>query len=180
MIRFFRHYVPLNLLLLVLIEALIVGGAIFVGVGARFFDGGVIPESLNPLLPKALTFTAVMLGLMTASGLYDLEWQGGVRALLQRLGLSFGLGLVTMSLLFYFFPALLVGRGAEGVLGQPDEIDGSQFAAPGAPSCCRSAWRCWAFCSVARCSSAGRGQERSRPAPWSSAPAAALPMSNRC
>ena len=70
------------------------------------------PNSLNPLLPKALTFTAVMLGLMTASGLYDLEWQGGVRALLQRLGLSFGLGLVTMSLLFYFFPALLVGRGA--------------------------------------------------------------------
>jgi len=111
-IRFFRHYVPLNLLLLVLIEALILGGAIYVGVGARFFEGGVIPESLNPLLPKALTFTVVMLGLMTASGLYDLEWQGGVRALLQRLGLSFGLGLVTMSLLFYFFPALLVGRGA--------------------------------------------------------------------
>ncbi|MBI1285450.1 MAG: TIGR03013 family PEP-CTERM/XrtA system glycosyltransferase [Thiobacillus sp.] len=112
MIRFFRHYVPLNLLLLVLIEALILGGAIYIGVGARFFDGGAIPESLTPLLPKALTFTVVMLGLMTASGLYDLEWQGGVRALLQRLGLSFGLGLVTMSLLFYFFPALLVGRGA--------------------------------------------------------------------
>jgi len=111
-IRFFRHYVPLNLLLLVLIEALILAGAIYAGVSARFFDGGAIPDSLNPLLPKALTFTVVMLGLMTASGLYDLEWQGGVRALLQRLGLSFGLGLVTMSLLFYFFPALLVGRGA--------------------------------------------------------------------
>jgi len=111
-IRFFRHYVPLNLLLLVLIEALILAGAIYAGVSARFFDGGAIPDSLNPLLPKALTFTVVMLGLMTASGLYDLEWQGGVRALMQRLGLSFGLGLVTMSLLFYFFPALLVGRGA--------------------------------------------------------------------
>jgi sugar transferase (PEP-CTERM system associated) len=102
-IRFFRHYVPLNLLLLVLIEALILGGAIYAGVNARFLDSDVIP---------AVTFTAVMLGLMTASGLYDLEWQGGVRALLQRLGLSFGLGLVVMSLLFYFFPALLVGRGA--------------------------------------------------------------------
>jgi sugar transferase (PEP-CTERM system associated) len=53
-----------------------------------------------------------MLGLMTASGLYDLEGQGGIRALLQRLGLSFALGLVAMSLLFYFFPPLLVGRGA--------------------------------------------------------------------
>jgi len=111
-IRFFRHYVPLNLLLLVLVEALILGGAIYAGVSARFLDGNVIPDDLQPLLPKAVTFTVVMLGLMTASGLYDLEWQGGVRALLQRLGLSFMLGLVTMSLLFYFFPPLLFGRGA--------------------------------------------------------------------
>jgi sugar transferase (PEP-CTERM system associated) len=111
-IRFFRHYVPLNLLLLVLIEALILGGAIYAGVNVRFVDSGMVPSDLHPLLPKALTFAFVMLGLMTASGLYDLEWQGGVRALLHRLGLSFGLGLVTMSLLFYFFPALLVGRGA--------------------------------------------------------------------
>ena len=112
MIRFFRHYVPLNLLLLVLVEALILSGAIYAGVGARFLDARAIPSALTPLLPKALTFTFVMLGLMTASGLYDIEWQGGVRALLQRIGLSFGLGLLTMSLLFYFFPALLVGRGA--------------------------------------------------------------------
>ncbi|MCL5059942.1 MAG: TIGR03013 family PEP-CTERM/XrtA system glycosyltransferase [Candidatus Thermoplasmatota archaeon] len=112
MIRFFRHYVPLNLLLLVLIESLILGGAVYAGVSARFLGGGAIPDDLTPLLPKALAFTVVMLGLMTASGLYDLELRGGVRALLQRLGLSFGLGLVTMSLLFYFFPDLLVGRGA--------------------------------------------------------------------
>ncbi len=112
MIRFFRHYVPLNLLLLVMLEALILCGAMYLGVSARFLDSHTIPDDLNPLLPKATTFTLVMLGLMTASGLYDLESQGGIRALLQRLGLSFGLGLVTMSLLFYFFPALLVGRGA--------------------------------------------------------------------
>lgn len=112
MIRFFRHYVPLNLLLLVMLEALILCGAMYLGVSARFLDSHAIPDDLNPLLPKATTFTLVMLGLMTASGLYDLESRGGIRALLQRLGLSFGLGLVTMSLLFYFFPTLLVGRGA--------------------------------------------------------------------
>ncbi|MDP3123402.1 MAG: sugar transferase, partial [Thiobacillus sp.] len=74
MIRFFRHYVPLNLLLLVLIEALILGGAIYAGVSARFLESGVVPDLLSPLFPKALTFTVVMLSLMTASGLYDLEW----------------------------------------------------------------------------------------------------------
>jgi sugar transferase (PEP-CTERM system associated) len=93
-------------------EALILGGAVYAGVSARFLDGYQVPDELQPLLPKAATFTVVMLGLMTASGLYDSEWHGGVRALLQRLGLSFGLGLVAMSLLFYFVPTLLVGRGA--------------------------------------------------------------------
>ena len=88
------------------------GGAIYAGVSARFLEVGAIPPELTPLLPKALAFAVVMLGLMTASGLYDLEWQGGARVLLQRLSLSFGIGMLTMSLLFYFFPVLLVGRGA--------------------------------------------------------------------
>ncbi|HQT29910.1 MAG TPA: TIGR03013 family PEP-CTERM/XrtA system glycosyltransferase [Thiobacillus sp.] len=112
MIRFFRHYVPLNVLMLLMIEAAILGGAIYLGVSVRFLGFGVTSNELDPLFPKALTFTTVMLGLMTASGLYASEWRGGIRALLQRMGLSFGLGLITMSLLFYLFPTLLLGRGA--------------------------------------------------------------------
>ena len=111
-IRFFRHYVPLSLLLLVMAEAFILSGAMYLGVHARFIDAATLPDELQPLLPQALAFTLVMLGLMTASGLYDIESQRGVRAMLQRLGLSFGLGLVAMSLLFYLIPSLLVGRGA--------------------------------------------------------------------
>jgi len=105
--------VPLNLLLLIVLEALILGTAIYGGVAARFADNGMaIPSDLQPLLPKAITFSLVMLGFMTASGLYDFESHGGIRALLTRIGLSFGLGFITMSLLFYFFPDLLLGRGA--------------------------------------------------------------------
>lgn len=48
---------PLNLLLLVLIEALIPGGAIYAGGSARFLDDNMVPAGLQPLLPKALTFT---------------------------------------------------------------------------------------------------------------------------
>lgn len=105
---------PLNLLLLIVLEALILGTAIYGGVAARFADTGMpLPSDLEPLLPKAITFSLVMLGFMTASGLYDFEsHSGGLRALLTRIGLSFGLGFVTMSLLFYFFPDLLLGRGA--------------------------------------------------------------------
>ena len=104
---------PLNLLLLIVIESLILGTAIYGGVAARFADSGAsIPSDLQPLLPKAITFSLVMLGFMTASGLYDFESHDGLRALLTRISLSFGLGFVTMSLLFYFFPELLLGRGA--------------------------------------------------------------------
>ena len=60
---------PLNLLLLILLEALILGAAIYGGVAARFPDGGaIIPTDLQPLMPKAITFSLVMLGFMTASG----------------------------------------------------------------------------------------------------------------
>jgi sugar transferase (PEP-CTERM system associated) len=113
LIRFFRHYVPLNLLLLVLLETLILGGAIYAGSSTRFSGhGATIPADLQPLLPKAIAFSLVMLGLMTAGGLYNLEWHGSLRAMLTRLGLSFGLGLAVMGLLFLVFPVLLPGRGA--------------------------------------------------------------------
>jgi sugar transferase (PEP-CTERM system associated) len=111
LIRFFRHYISLHLVILIGIEAAILGGAIYAGVATRFPGSGTIPPDVEPLLPKAVLFAAVMLALMTASGLYDLEWRGSVRDLLARLGIAFGLGLITMSLVFYFFPALLLGRG---------------------------------------------------------------------
>ena len=96
-----------------MIEALILCGAIYAGVATRLSDPGTtIPADFQPLLPKAITFSLVMLGLMTAGGLYNLEWHGSLRAVLTRLGLSFGLGLAVMSLLFLVFPELLPGRGA--------------------------------------------------------------------
>lgn len=46
MIRFFRHYVPLNLLL-VPFEAFIRGGAVYVGIGAALQGVGA-HEGLSP------------------------------------------------------------------------------------------------------------------------------------
>ncbi len=110
MIRFFRHYIPLGVLALVIVEGLVLIGALYLGVGVRFAEG--VPKSVGPLLPRALLFAAVMLSLMAALGMYDWEWRSGLRSLLLRLGLAFGLGLVLMSLLFYLFPdTLYLGRG---------------------------------------------------------------------
>jgi len=49
-IRFFRHYVPLNLLIRVLVEALILGGAIYAGVSARILELSSLFERENGYL----------------------------------------------------------------------------------------------------------------------------------
>ena len=109
-IRFFRHYIPIGVLALVILEGLVLIGALYLGVSVRFTEG--VPKSVGPLFPRAVSFAFVMLSLMAALGMYDWEWRSGLRSLLLRLGLAFGLGLVLMSLLFYLFPdALYLGRG---------------------------------------------------------------------
>lgn len=110
MIRFFRHYVPASILLLILTEALILGSAIYLGAGLRL-AGEPSPPSAQSLMPAALSFTTVMLVLMAAFGLYDIDWRWGVKNLLLRLGLAFGVGLMVMVQLFYFIPSLSLGRG---------------------------------------------------------------------
>jgi len=111
MIRFFRHYVPASILLLVIAEAIILGSAIYLGAGIRFSGDTHLIQSADPLLPTALLFTVTMLLLMAAFGLYDIEWGWGIKNLLLRLGLAFGLGLMIMAQLFYFIPSLSLGRG---------------------------------------------------------------------
>lgn len=111
MIRFFRHYVPASILLLVVTEAVILGSAIFLGAGIRFSDPSPFFHSGSPLLPAALSFTLIMIILMSAFGLYNIEWKWGVKNLLLRLGLAFGVGLMIMVQLFYFIPSISLDRG---------------------------------------------------------------------
>ncbi len=79
MIRFFRHYVPASILLLVIAEAIILGSAIYLGAGIRFSGNTPLLQTAEPLLPTALLFTATMLLLMAAFGLYDIEWGWGIK-----------------------------------------------------------------------------------------------------
>lgn len=113
MIRFFRHYIPAHILLLVALEALIMVVSVYLGVTTRFLDAGqAIPASLDPLLPKAIVFALVMLLTMTSLGLYHWEWVDGVWGMILRMTMSFIIGFGVMSLLFYLFPSLFLGRGA--------------------------------------------------------------------
>lgn len=117
MIRLFRHYLPLPLLLMAIIEAAVLFASVYVGTALRFVGGerGYY-VSVGPIFPRALIFTFVMLSIMTAFGLHQRdvkqegEWDYAVRFVA-----SFAVGLVVMLLIFYAVPDLFLGRGAFGL-----------------------------------------------------------------
>ena len=71
MIRLFRHYISQALLTLLIAEALNLFWAIYLGRALRMAqdDKGIWPH-LGEVVPNALVFTAVMIMIMVALGLY--------------------------------------------------------------------------------------------------------------
>ena len=118
MIRIFKHYMPVSLLVLGGVEAFVLFASVYAGVGIRFW--GVLDrdiESLGPVFPvypKALIFAAIMMGIMIAMGLFQREHERSAW-LYSRLAASFVVGLATMTLVFYAVPSLFLGRGAFGL-----------------------------------------------------------------
>lgn len=110
MFRIFRHYVPSSLIALIVIELLLLWLSIYAGVELRFIGGEPTAE-LEPLWPKALLFSSVMFISLTAMGLYKNLYREGLNGVILRLVLSLVLALAGMSIAFYLFPYLFVGRG---------------------------------------------------------------------
>lgn len=110
MVRIFRHYVPVQLVMLALLEGAILFGAMYFGVTLRFGSDDL--PSIGPIYPRALVFAAIMLSAMTALGLYIRETPKGNWLYYARFMASFVLGWVAMTLVFYVAPDLFLGRGA--------------------------------------------------------------------
>ncbi|HEY6722173.1 MAG TPA: hypothetical protein VI363_11090, partial [Burkholderiales bacterium] len=114
-IRIFGHYVSLPLLLLMLIEAVLHMGAVYLAATVRFVDihfqlQYITGESLW-LFPRALLYALVMLGVTTAFGLYGSELHKKDREYQVRFLASFPTGAVAMAIVFYAIPESTLGRG---------------------------------------------------------------------
>lgn len=114
MIRLFRHYVPLPLLMLALVEASVFFWSIPLGKFARSWSEGWI-FSVEGLFGKAFVFMLVMVSIMTAMGLYERNFWDGKADMMLRVAVGFLLGLFTITLIYYFFPDLYLGRGEFGI-----------------------------------------------------------------
>ena len=105
MIRVFNHYLSTRTLLLAVIEALVLFQSMVLGYQIRLAEF----NAPLPLFDAAL-FTVLMLLAMTALGLYDQTLES-FRTTVLRLTLAYGLALLAMTVIFYFFPETYVGRG---------------------------------------------------------------------
>ena len=112
-VRLFKHHLHTAFLWLALIESLLFISAVFIGAYLRFQgDVSSVGESIGPVLPRALIFSTVMFIAMGAMGLYQPHTREGLSGTWIRAAGAFVFAAVGMSLIFYWFPSLLLGRGA--------------------------------------------------------------------
>lgn len=117
MIRVFRHYIPASFLLLGIAEFFVLFASVYIAIELRFNQSFIESEQMyDSLMFKAFLFAVVLQSCMTTMGLY---WrnlrEGNVWGFLFRVTAGFFLGVVILSLLFYAFPELIIGRGALGI-----------------------------------------------------------------
>jgi sugar transferase (PEP-CTERM system associated) len=112
MVRLFRHYVPVQLVYLAAAEALILSLSMYIGVELRLMGVEYLEYSEpGSVALRALVFTLVMMGTMTAFGMFTRESQTGSDSHYMRFLASFLVGGVAMSVVFYILPGLFTGRG---------------------------------------------------------------------
>lgn len=111
MIRLFGHYVSKTFLLLGLLEFLVAFYSLVAGTYMRFgVAGWEVTGNTYAIWEPSLMYAVLITSSMVSVGLYQrgLPFSAG---LLVRLGLSFAFTGMAMSMLFYSFPEMFLGRG---------------------------------------------------------------------
>ena len=112
MIRIFRHYVPVQIVLLAAVEVAILMASMYLAVGLRFVGADAADYlEVGPVAPRAVLFAFVMLNTMTALGMFTRESQTGDVGYYIRFLASFVVGSIAMTFIFYLLPGLFLGRG---------------------------------------------------------------------
>jgi len=112
-VRLFKHHLHTAYIWLAVLEGMLFIVAVFIGAYLRFqADAVIVEESIGPVFPRALIFSAVMLVSMGAMGLYQPHTREGLSGIWIRTAGAFAFMAVGLSLVFYIFPEMLLGRGA--------------------------------------------------------------------
>ncbi|MGI4718198.1 MAG: TIGR03013 family XrtA/PEP-CTERM system glycosyltransferase [Janthinobacterium lividum] len=115
MFRISNHYVSKIVFLLLFVEVLVLLGAAYAGVAVRMLDFGDPADTahLEHFFTSAVAFTVAIIFSMSAMGMYQLDFDEGLRhPFFMKLMPSFLMGFAILALLFYMAPELSFGRGA--------------------------------------------------------------------
>ncbi len=110
MIRLFRHYFSRTFITLLVAEMLHLFWSIYFGRSLQMLHYQDAMPQFSEVIPSALVFVMVMLAIMTAMGLYERNFWSGRSDMLLRVAVSFLVGLFMMTLAYYLFPEVSLGR----------------------------------------------------------------------
>lgn len=112
MFRISNHYVSKIVFVLLFVEALVLLGAAYVGVALRTMEYGDTTLNFDHLFTSAFAFATAIIFSMSAMGMYQLDFDEGLRhPFFMKLMPSFLMGFVILALVFYMAPELYLGRG---------------------------------------------------------------------
>ena len=114
MFRISNHYVSKIVFVLLFVEVLVLLGAAYAGAAMRFLEVGdtVTVPPLDHFFTSAIAFTIAIIFSMSAMGMYQLDFDDGLRhPIFMKLMPSFVMGFLILTLVFYVAPELYFGRG---------------------------------------------------------------------
>lgn len=111
-IRIFGHYIRVPFLILGIAEFVILFISVYLGYFFRF-SGKVYKSDMGfeNWIPYGLLFAVIMSICMAAMGLYQTTNRNGFRGVINRLIVSYLLGIIILAVVFYIFPVFYLGRG---------------------------------------------------------------------
>lgn len=111
-IRIFKHYVRIPFIILgvgeFIVMALSISAAAYILFQQNIYE---LSNYFDSSIISALIYALVMTLSMTSIGLYQARLREGILGFLLRLSAALFLGTVALSLVFYIFPSLFLGRG---------------------------------------------------------------------
>lgn len=114
MFRISNHYVSKIVFLLLFVEVLVLLGAAYIGAAVRMLELGdaAAAAHLDHFFTSAVAFTVAIIFSMSAMGMYQLDFDEGLRhPFFMKLMPSFLMGFAILALVFYMAPELSFGRG---------------------------------------------------------------------
>jgi sugar transferase (PEP-CTERM system associated) len=111
-IRIFQHYWHLHLALLAVVEGIIFFFSPYMAAHLRFPGEDWADDALGPMLPRGVLFAVVLFISVAAMGLYNSRQRSRLPGVIARVAASLIGGGMFITIIFYVFPQLHIGRGA--------------------------------------------------------------------